>query len=64
MQWATLSASLAVLAESPFDKAKVAMMGSRKTLIFANMLYVPFGAMILVMYDKAVHNFASRPNDF
>lgn len=52
--WATLSAALAVLAEAPFDKAKGAMMGSSRTLILANSMYVPFGALILVMYDKAV----------
>ena len=30
------------------------MMGSRKTMIIVNMLYVPFGALMLVMYDKAM----------
>ena len=52
--WALLSSSLAGLAEIPFDKAKQAMLGSRKTLVFVNMLYVPFGALMLVMYDKAM----------
>ena len=52
--WALLSASLAGLAEIPFDKAKQALLGSRKTLVLVNMLYVPFGALMLVMYDKAM----------
>ena len=58
--WATASAGLAVLAEFPFDKAKKTMMGSSRTLILANSLYVPFGAMILVMYDKAVIKLNSK----
>ena len=29
-------------------------MGSRGTMILVNMLYVPFGALMLVMYDKAM----------
>jgi len=52
--WALLSSSAACLAEIPFDKAKQAMMGSRRTMILVNMLYVPFGALMLVMYDKAM----------
>ena len=52
--WALLSSSAACLAEIPFDKAKQAMMGSRRTMVFVNMLYVPFGALMLVMYDKAM----------
>ena len=52
--WASISAWSAVLAEVPFDKAKHAMMGSRKTMILANSLFVPFGALILVLYDKAL----------
>lgn len=54
--WAVISASLAVFAELPFDKAKREMMGSRKAVIFANSLFVPFGALILVLYDKALQN--------
>merc|ERR1739847_254464 len=53
-KWALISAFSASLAEAPFDKAKLAMMGSRRTMIFANAMYVPFGAMILVMYDKSI----------
>lgn len=30
------------------------MMGSRRTMVMVNMLYVPFGALMLVMYDKAM----------
>jgi len=51
--WAIGSASLACLAEVPFDKAKHVMMGSRKTMLMMNGLFIPFGALILVMYDKA-----------
>jgi hypothetical protein len=32
------------------------MMGSRRTMLLANGLYVPFGALMLVMYDKALLN--------
>jgi len=53
-QWALTSACGACLAEIPFDKAKLAMMGSRRTMLLANGLYIPFGAMILVMYDKSM----------
>lgn len=56
MGWALLSAGLAVLAELPFDKAKKEMMGSPRIMVFANSLFVPFGALILVMYDKALEN--------
>ena len=45
--------SCAALAEAPFDYAKKAMFSSRMTMIGANMLYVPFAALMLVMYDKA-----------
>jgi hypothetical protein len=37
-------------------QAKLAMMGSRRTMLLANGLYVPFGALMLVMYDKALLN--------
>ena len=52
--WALLASTSACLGEIPFDKAKHAMMGSRRTMIIVNMLYVPFGALMLVMYDKAM----------
>merc|ERR1712131_496368 len=52
--WAVASAAAACLAEIPFDKAKHAMMGNRRTMMMVNMLYVPFGALMLVMYDKAM----------
>ena len=55
MSWATLSAALAVLAEAPFDRAKSQMMGgSTRTLILANALFIPFGGLLLVMYDKSL----------
>ena len=28
------------------------MMGSRRTMLLMNGMYVPFGALMLVMYDK------------
>ena len=37
-------------------QAKLAMMGNMRTMILANGMYVPFGALMLVMYDKALHN--------
>ena len=52
--WAVTSAGLAVLAEMPFDQAKKEMLGSSKNVIFANSLFVPFGALILIMYDRAI----------
>lgn len=55
-KWALVSASSAAVAEVPFDKAKLAMMGNRKTMLMAGLLYVPFGALMLVMYDKAMAN--------
>ena len=54
MRWALMSASMAVLAELPFDKAKRDMFGSAKATLLANSLFVPFGALLLVMYDKAL----------
>ena len=49
-----LAASAAAAAvEVPFDRAKMALMGSRRTMLFVSALYVPFGALMLVMYDKA-----------
>jgi len=52
--WALLASASACLAEIPLDKAKHAMMGSRKNMLIINGLYVPFGALMLVMYDKAM----------
>ena len=59
-KWALASAAGAALAEIPFDKAKLAMMGDRKTMVFASLLYVPFGALMLVMYDKALPKLQER----
>ncbi|XP_075242490.1 uncharacterized protein LOC142337233 [Convolutriloba macropyga] len=59
---ALFSGFMASLAEMPFDKAKLTMMGSRRTMLLANALYVPFGAMILVMYDKAFTNWMRKRN--
>ena len=53
--WALLSASAAAVAELPFDKTKRALMGgSAKTQLATNALFIPFGALILVIYDKAI----------
>jgi len=58
--WALTSALAACIAEVPFDSAKHAMMGSRRTMLMVNGLYVPFGALMLVMYDKAMENVALK----
>jgi len=55
LRWAGAAASCAVLAEAPLDHAKRNMMGSARVVIAANLLFVPFAAMMLVMYDKAVN---------
>lgn len=57
--WASGSAFLAACAEIPFDQAKLAMMGNRRVMIMAGALYVPFGALMLVMYDKALLKYHS-----
>ena len=54
--WALGAAAGAALAEAPLDHAKQAMFSSKKIMIAANLLYVPFAALMLVMYDKAVTN--------
>lgn len=59
-KWAVASSLLACLAEIPFDKAKLSLMGSRKTMMIANGIYVPFSAMMLVMYDKATIRFYEK----
>jgi len=51
--WATAAAAGAALAEAPLDHAKQTMFSSKKIMIAANLLYVPFAALMLVMYDKA-----------
>merc|ERR1712172_226897 len=55
LRWAGAAASCAVLAEAPLDHAKRNMMGSARVVIAANLLFVPFAAMMLVMYDKAAN---------
>jgi len=55
LRWATAAASCAVLAEAPLDHAKRNMMGSARVVVAANLLFVPFAAMMLVMYDKAAN---------
>lgn len=53
--WAFASAAAASAAELPFDRTKRTLMGGNAKVVFAaNALFVPFGAMILVMYDKAL----------
>ena len=53
-KWALVSSLGAAMAEIPFDKAKLTMLGNRRTMVLVSGLYVPFGALMLVMYDKAV----------
>lgn len=53
MRWAVGASCCAVAAEAPLDHAKRAMMGSTRLLVGANLLFVPFATMMLVMYDKA-----------
>jgi len=60
--WALVSTLSACLAEIPFDKAKLAMMGNRRTMLLVNGMYVPFGALMLVMYDKALINYNNKSN--
>eukprot|EP00038_Savillea_parva_P030208 m.76344 g.76344 ORF g.76344 m.76344 type:complete len:91 (+) comp9053_c0_seq2:801-1073(+) len=60
--WAGLAAATAGLAEIPFDHAKRALFGSRPVHIFANLLYVPFGGMMLIMYDTAACSHLSTAN--
>ena len=58
--WAVAAAAGASLSEAPFDHAKHTMFASRKVMLAANLLYVPFAALMLVMYDKAVFKFVSQ----
>ena len=58
--WALVSSLSACLAEIPFDKAKLSMLGSRRTMLLVSGLYVPFGALMLVMYDKAMTRVAQN----
>ena len=58
--WAFLSAAGAAAAEVPFDKAKFAMMSSKRTMFLVSALYVPFGALMLVLYDKALINYRKK----
>jgi hypothetical protein len=38
-------------------QAKQAMMGSKRNMLLMNGMYIPFGALMLVMYDKALINY-------
>jgi len=59
--WALTSAALAAAAEVPLDAAKLAAFGGdRRAMIMAAALYVPFGALMLVMYDKALIKWDSQ----
>ena len=62
-RWRESLDSCAALAEAPFDHAKKAMFSSRATMIGTNLLYVPFAALMLVMYDKAAYNVVTRHLD-
>jgi len=52
--WALAAGALAVAAEAPFDRAKRALFGSRAVQLGANALFVPFAAVLLVLYDGAL----------
>ena len=52
--WALISANVAMLSELPFDHAKRTLFKSRPAHIAANMLYTPFAAMMLLLYDKGL----------
>eukprot|EP00729_Bicosta_minor_P003165 gene3165-31553_t len=54
IKWAAAASSAAVMAETPFDYAKRAMLGSTRMMLGAGLLYVPFATTMLVMYDKFV----------
>ena len=43
-----------------FFQAKHVMMGNRRTMLMMNSLYIPFGALMLVMYDKALINYKNK----
>ena len=43
--------------------AKQTMFASKKVMIAANMLYVPFAALTLVMYDKAATKFVKKVSE-
>ena len=43
--------------------AKQTMFASKKVMIAANMLYVPFAALMLVMYDKAATKFVKKVSE-
>lgn len=59
--WAFGGAASAALAEIPFDAAKRALFGSRAALAVANLIFVPAGALMLVMYDDHVLDRYNRP---
>jgi len=59
-KWALAASLSAAMAEIPFDKAKLAMLGNRRTMVLVSGLYAPFGALMLVMYDKAVVKLSSN----
>ena len=59
-RWALIASLAAAMAEIPFDKAKLAMIGNRRTMVLVSGLYVPFGALMLVMYDKALVRMSNK----
>jgi hypothetical protein len=61
LTWGVGSAVCASLAETPFDHAKRSLFGgNRRVLIGANMLYVPFAALLLIGYDRAMMGYLQR----
>ena len=51
LTWAVPATTAAALAELPFDKAKIAMIGSLRTAGAAALIRVPLGTALLLIYD-------------
>jgi len=55
--WAVTASVSAAAAEIPFDTTKRVLLGSRRNMLLVSSLYAPFGALMLIMYDKAVEKY-------
>ena len=55
--WALTASVSAAAAEIPFDTTKRVLLGSRRNMLLVSSLYAPFGALMLIMYDKAVEKY-------
>ena len=54
VRWAAGASAAAALAEVPLDRSKSALFGSRRIHTATSILFVPFAAVMLLMYDTAV----------